>query len=161
MLRGDHWMSFRGAKWHGTTLSLTINSYVPNPDDIVDGVCYSMYFWFSKTLYHCHNMSDMMFRDTPSESLSSLSYNPHKRTCCWHISLWSKMVPTQQTIGSRAFLNSLWPSDTIWWHSFGSTLAQLIVCCLMVPSHHRNQCWLIMRGVLRHSLESNFTRSIL
>ena len=28
-------------------------------------------------------------------------------------------------------LNSLWPSDVIWWHRSGSTSAQVMACCLM------------------------------
>ena len=33
-------------------------------------------------------------------------------------------------------LNSLWPSDTIWWHRTWSTLAQVMDCWLMAPSHY-------------------------
>ena len=42
------------------------------------------------------------------------------------------------------FINSLWPSDAIWGHRCGSTLAQvmfsviILACCLMVPSHYLN-----------------------
>ena len=59
-----------------------------------------------------------------------------------------------------AFLavNSLWPGDTIWWHKSGSTLAQVMACCLMAPSHYLNQSWLIIRKVQWHSFECNFTR---
>ena len=39
---------------------------------------------------------------------------------------------------------TLWPIDNIWWHRSGSTLAQVIACCLMAPSHYLNQCWLII-----------------
>ena len=39
-------------------------------------------------------------------------------------------------------INSLWSSDAIWWHRVGSTLAQVMACCLMVTSHHLNQYWL-------------------
>ena len=38
----------------------------------------------------------------------------------------------------------------------GSTLVQVMACCLMAPSHYRNQGWLIDCGVLRHSPEGNF-----
>ena len=34
---------------------------------------------------------------------------------------------------------SLCPSDAIWWHRSGSTLAQLMVWCLMASSHYLNQ----------------------
>ena len=40
-------------------------------------------------------------------------------------------------------INSLRPSDAIWWHRSGSTLAQVMACCLTAPSHYLNQCWLI------------------
>ena len=45
--------------------------------------------------------------------------------------------------------NSLWPSD-IWWHRSGSTLAQVIACCLMAPGHYLIQSWLIISDVLWH-----------
>ena len=56
-------------------------------------------------------------------------------------------------------INSLWPSDAIWWHKSLSTLAQVMVCCLSAPNHNLNQCWLVIKDVLWHSWESNFTRS--
>ena len=55
--------------------------------------------------------------------------------------------------------NSLWPNDTIWWHTYGSTLAQVMACCLTAPSHYLNQCWLHISDILWHSPESNFTIS--
>ena len=57
-------------------------------------------------------------------------------------------------------INSLRPSDAIWWHRFGSTLAQVMVCCLMAPSHYLNQCWLIISKVHWHSFDYNFRRDI-
>ena len=54
-------------------------------------------------------------------------------------------------------INSLWCSDAICWLRSGSTLAQVMACCLMAPSHYLNQCWL--HNVLWHSPGSNFTRS--
>ena len=32
-----------------------------------------------------------------------------------------------------------------------------MACCLTAPSHYLNQCWVLIREVLWHSLESNFT----
>ena len=32
----------------------------------------------------------------------------------------------------------------------GSTLDQVMACCLMTPSHYLNQCWVIIKGVLYH-----------
>ena len=40
----------------------------------------------------------------------------------------------------RPQFNSLWLSDTIWWHRSGSTFAQVMACCLAAPSHYLNQC---------------------
>ena len=48
-------------------------------------------------------------------------------------------------------INSLWPSDTIWWQRSGSTLTQVMACCLTTPSHYLSQCWLIISGVQWHS----------
>ena len=55
-------------------------------------------------------------------------------------------------------VNSLWPSDTIWRHGIGSTLVQVMACCLTAPSHYLNQCWLIISKVQWHSSDGNFTR---
>ena len=45
------------------------------------------------------------------------------------------------------WVNSFWPSDTIRRQRSGSTLAQVMACCLMAPSHYLNQCWLIISEV--------------
>ena len=60
-----------------------------------------------------------------------------------HYKNWYWLISTnpRQTI-----FNSLWPSDTIRWQGTESTLAQVMACCLMAPSHYLNQCWLIMKG---------------
>ena len=55
-------------------------------------------------------------------------------------------------------LNSLWPSDIKWRQGSRSTLAQVMACCLMAPSHYLNQCWLIISKVQRLSSEGNFTK---
>ena len=33
-------------------------------------------------------------------------------------------------------INSLWPSDAMWRHRSASTLAQVMACCLITPSHY-------------------------
>ena len=55
--------------------------------------------------------------------------------------------------------NSLWPGDSTWWHSSGSTLAQVMAGCLTAPSHYLNQCWLLISEALWHLPGSNFTAS--
>ena len=58
----------------------------------------------------------------------------------------------------RQWMNSLWPSDVIWRQIFGSTLVQVMDCCLTAPNHYLNQCWLIIIKVQWHSSDPNFTR---
>ena len=66
---------------------------------------------------------------------------------------WSKSLT--HICGTRGrWVNTLWPNDTIWRHKSGSTLAQVMACCLTAPSHYLNQCWLIISKVQWHSSES-------
>ena len=58
-----------------------------------------------------------------------------------------------------SWVNSLWPSNVIWWQGSRSTLAQVMACCLTAPSHNLNQCWLMISEMLRHSPDSNFTEN--
>ena len=51
--------------------------------------------------------------------------------------------------------DSLWPSDAIWGQRSGSTLAQVMACCLMATSHYLNQCWLIINGAVWYSPYNN------
>ena len=51
------------------------------------------------------------------------------------------------TLAFGLLINSLWPSDTMWRHISGSTLAQVMVCYLTAPSHYLNQCWLIISDI--------------
>ena len=59
---------------------------------------------------------------------------------CWEISVSSPL-----------------PSDAIWKNRSGSTLAQVMSCFLTAPSHYLKRFWLIIKGVLWHPPESNFT----
>ena len=52
---------------------------------------------------------------------------------------------------------TLWPSDDIWWHRSGSTLVQVMACCLTALSHYVNQCWLIINKIQLHPSDGNFT----
>ena len=47
---------------------------------------------------------------------------------------------------------------SIWWHRTGSTLAQMMACCLMVPNHYLNKCLLIIIKVRWHSSGGISTR---
>ena len=57
-------------------------------------------------------------------------------------------------------VNSLLHSDAIWQLRSGSTLAQLMVCCLTAPSHYLNQCWLInwLRGMQLRAISQEVKR---
>ena len=55
-------------------------------------------------------------------------------------------------------VNSLRPSDAIWRQKSGSTLAQVMACCLMAPSHYLTPCWFIISKVQWHSSKGKFTR---
>ena len=57
-------------------------------------------------------------------------------------------------------VNSLGPNDAICWQRSGSTLAQVMACCLTAPSHYLNQCWLSIRKVQWYSYEDNFRSDI-
>ena len=48
---------------------------------------------------------------------------------------------------------------TIWWHSTGPALVQVMVCCLTAPSHYLNLYWFMFKVMLWNSPESNFTSS--
>ena len=54
-------------------------------------------------------------------------------------------------------LNSLWPSDAIWWQRSRLTLVQVMAYCLTAPSHYLNQCWLVISEVQIQLLEGNST----
>ena len=53
------------------------------------------------------------------------------------------------------WVNSSGPSDAIWRCRSGSTLAQVMACCLAAPSHYLNQCWHIISKVHWYSYEGN------
>ena len=65
----------------------------------------------------------------------------------------SKLSVIQTTMD----LMSGWWFNLLWQHRSGSTLDQVMACCLMAPSHYLNQCWLIIKEVLWHSPKGNFT----
>ena len=58
----------------------------------------------------------------------------------------------------RISLNSLGPSNAIWQQRSGSTLAQVMACCLTAPSHYLNQSWFFISKFEWHSSKGKFTR---
>ena len=75
-------------------------------------------------------------------------------------SFYTASGPIESLWPLLCWINSLWPSNTIWRHKSGSKLAHVIVCCLTAPSHYLNQCWLIISKVQLHSSGCNFTRDV-
>ena len=70
------------------------------------------------------------------------------QTACWSTDVVG--LSANQTVSYYGIVSemvSLWPSDAIWRHRSGSTLAQVMACCLTAPSHYLNQYWLIIRKV--------------
>ena len=56
-------------------------------------------------------------------------------------------------------VNSLWPSDALWWYRSGSTFSWVMIFCWTAPSHYLDQCWFIINEVLWHWRKTNFKRS--
>ena len=50
-------------------------------------------------------------------------------------------------IGRSWQFNSLWLNDAIRRQRSGSTLGQIMTCCLTSPSHYLTQCWLMISKV--------------
>ena len=69
------------------------------------------------------------------------------------------MVPYNGQAPDVIVLNSLWLSDTIWWHGSGSALVQVMACWLTAPSHYLSQCWHLITEVLWYLPERNFSAS--
>ena len=80
--------------------------------------------------------------------LLNLIYEMWKWTCIfYHFTSLRSLVQVVESFlmdHKELFLNSLWPSDAIWRHRSGSTLAQVMACCLTATSHYLNQCWLVI-----------------
>ena len=86
--------------------------------------------------WYCRQVSD---RDPPA-ILRSTKRSQYIYICifCIHV--------RYQNNNSSAF-NTVRPSDGILRHRSGSTLAQIMACCLTAQSHYPNQCWLIINKV--------------
>ena len=110
-----------------------------------------------------HNLSHcwMEFLDNPCKD--AISMNICKlllRKIAWESFIFNRKCQDYVLIKfpRGQWVNSLWPSDAIWWQRYESTLAQVMACCLMAPSHNMNQHWLIISEVKWHSHQGNFTR---
>ena len=96
-------------------------------------VCHSSTYVILYSLYLLHSLqATAAVMPTPNpvrpttRAIPTISSIP-----CWAV--W--MIPTLDCLGkcAAAGFKSLWLSDTIWWHRYWSTLAQVMACCLMGP----------------------------
>ena len=81
--------------------------------------------------------------------------NMRRHDIKFRMDLW----PVYQIIRYCISLLLVWPSEAIGWHRSGSTLDQVMACCLMATSQYLNQSWLIIMGFCGTQLtNTNFTR---
>ena len=97
--------------------------------------------------------------------------NPHSKSChllcavkTVHWSGWM-LFPLGCQHGASPLRLSVWHRGAVWQHrsgsTFGSTLVQVMACCLTAPSHYQNQCWLTIKCVLLYSPESSIYKKCL
>ena len=112
------------------------------------------------TVLHGALMFSLMYAWTNSRVASDLRLQDAHVASWWYtaVTLLLTHWGYHSLVLSHRFINSLWPSDAIWWQRTGSTLVQVMACCLTAPSHYLNQCWLSICMVQWHSYEVSFTR---
>ena len=80
--------------------------------------------------------------------------------CAGHGELYEKRLGNGTILFGPQCIDSLWHSQAIWWKRIRSTLAQVMACCLTVPSQlPQSQCWLLISEVLWHSPMGKFTEA--
>ena len=96
------------------------------------------------------NLPDILHRATcPLPQMHP--HRAHQNSEKWSITYEDGQLLRLNVLVQSNLLNSLWPSDALWRQRSGSTLAQVMVCCLTASSHYLNQCWLIISEVQWHS----------
>ena len=73
-----------------------------------------------------------MFKSTSAKPTQNTA---DREVCAFSICMYCTQTPSADQRNICYMLNSLWPSDAIWWHKSGSTLAQVMAYCLTAPSH--------------------------
>ena len=69
-----------------------------------------------------------------------------------------KITDYQKQYQSSGGISPLTHCGSLWQHRSGSTLPQVIVCCLLAPSHYLNQCWLVISEIKWQSPEDDYTK---
>ena len=108
-------------------------------------------------LLHCHPLVRLSNR---SQWNSLLGYNINAATLgpIKFLSGTVKRKGNYKNFSGGQFTEKI--NFTSWWHRSGSTLAQVVACCLTAPSHYLNQCWLVITKVQWCSCEGNFAWDI-
>ena len=102
-------------------------------------------FWFT-----LHWKLSLMTRSTISKHYLRLCL-ASEHTTRYYLNQWWLTLLMHTCTNQPWCFNSFGPNDAIWRQRSGSTLAQVMACCLMAPSHYLNQCWLIISEVQWHS----------
>ena len=77
----------------------------------------------------------------------------------WYVNIiWGNSLVRQYLWHHMASLDTSDLNFNLFKVTSGSTLAQVMACCLAVWSDYLNQCWLILCKVGWHSSDDNFTR---
>ena len=114
---------------------------------------FSNSFSFLKILYFDWNFAEICSQ----ESYWYVRLGSEQATCHYLNQWWSSLL-RHTCIPQAWWVNSLWPNDAICRHRSGSTLAQVMACCLTAPTHYLNKCWLIISKTQLHSSDGKFTR---
>ena len=66
-----------------------------------------------------------------------------------------------RNLWQKLCFNSLWSGDTIWQHWSGSTLVQVMACCLTAPSHYLNQYWQVFCGIRQKAISQEVLMNLI
>ena len=106
---------------------------------------------------HYLNQCKVIVNQNPGNKLQ-WNWNQNRKIFIQEYALENVVCKTSAISFRVQCVNTLRPSDTIWWHRIWSTLGQVMACCLTAPSHYLNQCWLIISEVKWPSTKGNFTK---
>ena len=126
---------------HKDLLNIILNDYFCQP------------IYLAHFLLNCTGMDAKNFKSTLIQVMAWCH-----RTTSHYLSQSCSRSMLPYGITRSQWVNSLGPSDAIWQQRSGSTLAQVMACCLTAPSHYLNQCWLIISKAEWHSSKGKFTR---
>ena len=74
---------------------------------------------------------------------------------CWILRPWNQYLSEPYNEFRRTF--TLW-KNYYKRHWYGLTLARVMACCMTIPNHYLNQCWVTFSRAQWHTSEDNFKR---